>query len=84
MIEEVTAYRVGGTIVRKHVVTSPHRRLDVALRHIAQGIYNNTFNSRKNLADAMADEIIAVADNDQKTMAVRERIRLEKEAEGAR
>lgn len=84
MVEEVTAYRVGGTIARKHVVTAPHRRLDVSLRHIAHGIYASTFNTKRKFADVIADELIATADNDPKTMAVRERIRLEKEAEGAR
>ena len=84
LFEEVAAYRVGGTMARKSVITAPQRRLDVALRLLTQGIYNSSFKSPLGLPDVIAIELIAAANNDAKSHGVRERTRLEKEAEGAR
>ncbi|MEM5798363.1 MAG: 30S ribosomal protein S7 [Candidatus Aenigmatarchaeota archaeon] len=84
IVEEIAAYRLGGIIARKAVVVSPQRRLDLALRHLAQGVYSSCFRKKKTLAEAIAEEIIAAYQNDQKCFAIRERQRIEKEAEGAR
>ncbi len=82
--EEVTGYRMGGMIARKAVVTSPQRRVDLALRMLTQGIYRTTFKSPQRLPQVIANELLAAANNDTKSHALRERQRLEKEAEGAR
>jgi len=82
--EEVTGYRLGGMIARKAVITSPQRRVDLSLRLLTQGIYRSSFNSPKKLPNVIADELIAAANNDTRSHALRERQRLEKEAEGAR
>ena len=84
LLEEIAAYRLGGIIARQPVTTSPQRRLDLALRHITQGIYKSTFKSRKSLAQTIAEELISAANNDPKAFAVSERNRIEREAEGAR
>ncbi|MBN1897061.1 MAG: 30S ribosomal protein S7 [Candidatus Aenigmarchaeota archaeon] len=84
LFEEITAYQLGGIIARKAVITSPQRRVDLALRLITQGIYRSTFKSKKTLGQTIASEIMAIADNDPKTLPIRERNRIEKEAEGAR
>ncbi len=84
MLEEVASYRLGGIIARQAVVVSPQRRLDLALRHLAQGIYKSTFNSKKKLPEVIAEELIAAYNNDSKSFAISERNRIEREAEGAR
>ncbi len=84
LFEEVAAYRVGGTMARKSVITAPQRRLDIALRLLTQGIYNASFKSPQGLPEVIASELISAANNDAKSHGVRERTRLEKEAEGAR
>ncbi len=84
LYEEVMGYRLGGIIARKAVVVSPQRRLDISLRLIAQDIFSKTFKSRKSLAQVIADELIEIAGNDQRNNVIRERNRIEKEAEGAR
>ncbi len=84
LYEEIAAYRLGGIIARKAVITSPQRRVDVALRLITQGIYRSSFKHKRTLAAAIADELIAIANNDSKALPIRERNRIEKEAEGAR
>ncbi len=84
MYEEVASYRLGGIIARKAVIVSPRRRIDMALRFIAQGIFRQSFDKKTKLPEVIADELIAIYNNDPKTLAIRERQRLEKEADGAR
>ena len=84
LLEEVASYRLGGIIARNSVITSPQRRLDLALRHLTQGIHRSSFRNRKSLSEVIADELIAASENDPKSFAILERNRIEKEAEGAR
>lgn len=84
LLEEVASYRLGGIIARNAVVTSPQRRLDLALRYLTQGIYKSTFKSKRTLAETIAEELILASNNDPKSFAVSERNRIEREAEGAR
>jgi small subunit ribosomal protein S7 len=83
--EEIAAYQVGGIIVRRAVITSPQRRVDFALKNIVQAAYKKSFGKKLNIVDALVDEIIAAYNNDaSKSEAIREKGRLEREAEGAR
>ncbi len=83
--EEIAAYQVGGIIVRKAVVTSPQRRIDLALRTIVQSAYRKSFGKKMNMSEALADELIAASENDSsRSEAVKEKERIEREAEGAR
>ena len=84
LLEEIASYRLGGIIARQSVTVAPQRRLDIALKHLAQGIYKNSFKSKKSLAEVIAEELIAASKNDAKSFAVSERNRIEREAEGAR
>ena len=84
LLEEVASYRLGGIIARNSVITSPQRRLDLALRHLTQGIFRTSFRNRRSLPNVIAEELIAAYNNDSKSFAVSERKRMEKEAEGAR
>ncbi len=84
LYEEIAAYQLGGIIARKAVITSPQRRVDLALRLITQGIYRASFKNKRDLSEVIASELIAISDNDPKTLPIRERNRIEKEAEGAR
>lgn len=83
--EEIAAYQVGGIIVRRAVVTSPQRRMDLALRTITQAAYRKSFGKGAKIADVLANELVAASENDaSKSEAVKERERIEREAEGAR
>jgi len=83
--EEIAGYQVGGIIIRRAVITSPQRRVDAGLRIIAQAAYKKAFGKKETIVDALTNEIIATYNNDnQKSDAIKERERLEKEAEGAR
>ncbi|MEM5797104.1 MAG: 30S ribosomal protein S7 [Candidatus Aenigmatarchaeota archaeon] len=83
--EEIAGYQVGGIIVRRAVITSPQRRVDSALRMITQAAYKKAFGKKTNIVDALVDEIIAAYNNDaSKSESIKEKERIEKEAEGAR
>jgi small subunit ribosomal protein S7 len=83
--EEITSFQVGGIIVRKAVITSPQRRVDLALRHIVQTSYQRSFNNVKTMADTLSDEIFAAYNNDsQSSQSIKEKERIEREAGGAR
>ncbi|HDH91524.1 MAG TPA: 30S ribosomal protein S7 [Candidatus Aenigmarchaeota archaeon] len=83
--EEIASYQVGGIIVRRAVVTSPQRRVDLALRMIVQAAYRKAHNKKVSMAEALANEIIgAYENNPNKSDAIREKERIEKEAEAAR
>jgi small subunit ribosomal protein S7 len=84
LLEEVASYRMGGIIARQAVLVSPQRRLDLALRHLTQGIYRKSFRNRKPLSEVIAEEILAAYNRESSSFAISERNRIEKEAEGAR
>jgi len=83
--EELTSYQVGGSIVRKAVVTSPQRRVDQALAIIVQSAYRKSFGKKRKMADELADEIFYAYKNDaSKSEAIKEKERIEKEADASR
>ena len=83
--EEITQYQVGGMILRRAVTTSPQRRVDLALSNIVQSAYRKSFGKKETIVDALTVEIVAASNNDaSKSEAIKEKERLEREAEGSR
>jgi small subunit ribosomal protein S7 len=82
--EEVVTYQRGGARARKAVLVAPQRRVDLALRIIAQGAYENRLANENKAHEVLAEELILAADGDDSARAVREKERREREAEGAR
>ncbi len=82
--EEVTNYQIGSIIARSAVITSPQRRVDKALRYIAQGAYKNSFKKNTTLAEALAKELLGAYKYEKECLAIREKERIEGEAAGTR
>ncbi len=83
--EEITSYQMGGIMVRKAVVTSPQRRVDAALSVIVQSAYRKSFGKKISTVDALFNEILYAYQNDaSKSEAIKEKERIEREADGAR
>jgi len=83
--EEISSYQMGGTMVRKAVITSPQRRVDFALSIITKSAYRKSFGNKISIADALAEEIFNAYNNDaSKSEAIKEKERIEREAGGAR
>lgn len=83
--EEITSYQVGGIIVRRAVITSPQRRVDLALRLMVQGAYQKAHQNPRGFVETLAKEIVSAYNYDaQNSHAIREKERIEREAGGAR
>jgi len=82
--EEVVRLKYGGIAVPKSVDTSSSRRVDVALRNIAEGARRASFKSKRNIAVCLADEIIAAANNESRSYAIAKKEEVERVAKSAR
>jgi small subunit ribosomal protein S7 len=83
-VEEVVTYQRGGVRARKAVLVSPQRRVDLAVRLLAQGAYEKRLTESDSAEEVLANEIIQASRGNEDVRAVREKERREREAEGAR
>ncbi|MEM1645239.1 MAG: 30S ribosomal protein S7 [Ignisphaera sp.] len=82
--EETTRIVYGGIVYHVAVDVAPIRRVDMALRHIAEGTYNCAFRSSKPVEECLADEIVAAASNDPKSYAIQRKEEIERIALSSR
>ncbi len=82
--EEITRIIYGGIAYPVSVDVSPQRRVDLAIRWLAEGARNCAFNNPKPIEECLADELIAAAQNDPKSYAIRKREEVERIAASAR
>ena len=82
--EETVRLKYGGISVPKAVDISPQRRVDQALKFLAEGVYNDTFKTETDAADALARQLIGAANNDVGTYAVNQKEEKERVAAAAR
>ena len=52
--EEIITIEYGGARYPKSVECSPQRRVDLALKHMAQGSYHKAFNTKKSIVSSLA------------------------------
>jgi small subunit ribosomal protein S7 len=78
--EEVIAIEYGGARYPKAVDVAPQRRIDLALRYMAQGAYVRSFNKKMSIEEALADEIIQAYNMTVKSAAVAKKRDLERQA----
>jgi len=82
--EEIVRLKYGGIAVPKAVDTSTQRRVDQALMNIAEGARRAAFKSKKSIEACLAEEIIAAANNDNKSFAISRKEEKERVAKAAR
>lgn len=82
--EETTRIMYGGIIYHVAVDVSPLRRIDLALRHIAEGARLCAFRSPKPIEECLADEIILAYQNDPKSYAISRKDEIERIALSSR
>lgn len=82
--EEITTIEYGGARYPQAVDMAPLRRIDIALRYMAQGSYQKSFNSKTKIEKVLADEIISAYNNDQKSAAISKKLELERQADASR
>lgn len=82
--EEIVTIEYGGARYPKAVECSPQRRIDIALKFMVIGTYDNCFNKKKSLENALADEIIWAYKIDSKSTAISKKNELERQADASR
>jgi small subunit ribosomal protein S7 len=82
--EEILAIEYGGARYPKAVEVAPQRRVDLALRYMAQGSYSRAFKSKVPIAHAIADEIMAAYAGNAKSSAISKKRDLERQAASAK
>jgi len=82
--EETVRLKYGGISVPKAVDISPQRRVDQALKFLAEGTYNAAFKTPTDAEEALAQQLIGAANNDVQTYAVNQKEEKERVAAAAR
>jgi small subunit ribosomal protein S7 len=82
--EEVTSIEYGGARYSKAVEMAPQRRIDLVLRMMVQGSYQKSFNTKKKMAETLAQEILAAYKEDPSSAAISKKVELEKQADASR
>ncbi|MFP4523607.1 MAG: 30S ribosomal protein S7 [Candidatus Nanoarchaeia archaeon] len=82
--EEIITIEYGGARYPKPVECAPQRRIDRTLKLMTQGAYKSSFNKKKSTAQALADEIVAAYNLDQKSVAVSKKLELERQSDSSR
>ena len=82
--EDTTRVQYGGVSYQVAVDVSASRRLDMALRNISMAAIIGSFDKKKTLSQALADEILLAAKNDQNSYAIKKKDETERMARSAR
>lgn len=82
--EDTTRIGYGGIVYHRAVDISPQRRVDLALRFLAEGARRASFGNRKTIEECLADELISAAEGDSRSYAVQKRDEMERVALASR
>ncbi|MEW5840367.1 30S ribosomal protein S7 [Nitrososphaera sp.] len=82
--EDTTRIVYGGVVYHVSVDVAPLRRVDLALRFIAEGVKESTYSNPQTVEEALAREIILAANNDMASHAVKKKNEQERIAMASR
>ncbi|KTG29646.1 30S ribosomal protein S7 [Haloferax profundi] len=82
--EETVRLKYGGISVPQAVDVAPQRRVDEALKFIAQGTLKGSYKTTTSAAEALAQQLIGAADYDVQAYAISQKEEKERVAEAAR
>ncbi len=82
--EEIITIEYGGARYPKAVECAPQRRVDIVLRHMVQGSYQKSFNSKKPMIECLADEIINAYKLSSASHCVSKKLEIERQADASR
>ena len=82
--EDTTRIVYGGTVYHVSVDVAPIRRVDLALRFIADGVKEATFSNPKPIEEFLAEHLILSANNDPTSPSVKRKNELERIAQASR
>src|ERR671916_3522338 len=82
--EDTTRIVYGGTVYHVSVDVSPLRRVDLALRFIAEGVRESTYSSPQAMEEVLAKEILLASENDMNSYAIKKKNEQERIAMASR
>lgn len=82
--EDTTRIVYGGVVYHVSVDVAPLRRVDLALRFIAEGVRESTYSSPQAIEEALAKEIILASNNDMASHGVKKKNEQERIAMASR
>lgn len=82
--EETVRLKYGGISVPKAVDVAPQRRVDQALKFLAEGVHNDSFKTATTVEEAIASQLVGAANYDVQTYAISQKEEKERVAAAAR
>lgn len=82
--EEIITIEYGGARYPKAVECAPQRRIDIALRHMTQGAYHKSFNTKKSIESTLAEEIVNAYRLSNASNAIAKKLEVERQADASR
>jgi small subunit ribosomal protein S7 len=82
--EDTTRVSYGGVVYHLSVDVAPQRRIDLAIRHIAEGARAASANNPKSIEECIADELVLASNNDIKSAGIAKRHEIERVAQSSR
>ena len=82
--EDTTRISYGGVVYHLSVDVAPQRRIDLALRHIAEGARQASINNPRSIEECVAEELMLAANHDIKSYAISKRHEIERVAQSSR
>ncbi|PIN81475.1 30S ribosomal protein S7 [Candidatus Woesearchaeota archaeon CG10_big_fil_rev_8_21_14_0_10_32_9] len=82
--EEIVTIEYGGARYPKAVECAPQRRIDMVLKLMAQGARQKSFNKKKSIESALAEEIISAFTLAQTSQAISKKLEIERQADASR
>ena len=82
--EDTTRIVYGGTVYHVSVDVAPLRRVDMALRFIADGVKEATFSNPKAIEEHLAEHLISAAENSPNSPSIKKKHELERVAQASR
>ncbi|MBV0924183.1 30S ribosomal protein S7 [Halomicroarcula limicola] len=82
--EETVRLKYGGISVPKAVDVAPQRRVDQALKFLAEGVYGSSFKTTTNAEEALAQQLVGAANDDVQAYSVNQKEEKERVAAAAR
>ena len=82
--EDTTRIVYGGVVYHVSVDVAPLRRVDLALRFIAEGVRESTYSSLQSIEEVLAKEILLASGNDMSSYAIKKKNEQERIAMSSR
>lgn len=82
--DEITVIEYGGARYPQAVDVSPIRRVNLAIKYLVHGASDKAFGKKKNITDALAEEIILAFEGNNESFALKKKNESEKQADSAR